>query len=96
MKEINIKTENTSCLVYENAISHIQKIFPGSLTNFDEYCIESFGHIIKERKIMQTYVWYNKVCFEYEGKKLYWPIQPYKMIDPQGREFSYFDIFKSY
>ncbi len=81
---------------HDQAVNHIQSIFPDCVCKFDENCIESFGHMIEEKKIIHTYVWYNKICVEYDGKLIYWPIQPYKLIDPQGRECSYFDIFKSY
>ena len=53
-------------------------------------------HYNISRKISQTYVWYNKIAVEHDGKVFYWPIQPYKLIDPQGKEFSYFDTFKTY
>lgn len=81
---------------YDQAVLHILEIFPSCSHNFDENCIESFGHIVQNKKIAESYVWYNKIAVDFEGKKIYWPIQPYKLINPQGREASHFDTFKTY
>ena len=72
---------------HDQAILHILEIFPNCSYRLDENCIESFGHVVLDKKIEETYVWYNKIAIDYEGKTIYWPIQPYKMINPNGKEF---------
>lgn len=81
---------------YDQAIAYIKEIFNDVECAFDESCIESFGHSVKDKKIIESYVCYNKIAVTHDGKKFYWPIQPYKLVNPNGREFSYFDYFKSY
>lgn len=96
MKNKLVTQAKHQCLNYDQAMAHIIEIFPDSECKFDDSCIESFGHVVKDKKIVESYVWYNKIMLEQEGKKIYWPIQPYKLINPNGVEFSYFDLFKSY
>ena len=87
--------KDDSVLAYHAAIKHIELVFPGGIYGFDDACIHSFCHFIHAKMIKETHVWYDKIAIEYKHSKVYWPIQPFKMVDPDGREHNYFEIFKS-
>lgn len=96
MKQTQIKKErDDSMLSYHAAIKHIEIVFPGAVYGFDESCISSFCHFIEAKMIKETHVCYDKIAIEYKGSKVYWPIQPFKTVDPDGREYNYFEKFKS-
>jgi hypothetical protein len=95
-KESENQPKNTSVMEHNQAIEYIQSVFPGCNYRFDDNCIESFGNVVQDKKIIHSYVWYNKLAIEIDDKTVYWPIRPYKMMDHEGRESSHFDKFKSY
>jgi hypothetical protein len=81
-------------LAYDNAVSLIRHVFPDQEYGFNDSCVSSVTYKIENKRIVQCDVTYNKVYIDLKGNITYWPIVEFTVVNPEGSQHNYYDLFK--
>lgn len=93
-KEDTLETKSLPTpLTYKQTLSLIQVVFSkSSRVGFDDTCVSSVICKVKNGKISEMVIEYDKICIEQSGHKNYWPIIPYE--EKEIFDLNYFNKFR--
>ena len=74
---IEKKADSVNLMTYEGATKHIYTIFglPEQDCKFTEECLCGFQATVEKFEISSITVTYDKIAFDVEGRRVFWPIQ---------------------
>ena len=72
-------------LDYQSCVQHITKAYEENFyISFDEKCVSSISFNIQDDFIQNGSITYSKLIVIHNEKKIYWPIQPYRIESDIG------------
>ncbi len=88
--------ENYQPHIYEIAMKHIANILIDRMgIGLDDESISSIDFVLKDQKISKATITYTKICItDSNGKKVFWPIQPYAEERPIQECYELLQKFK--